>query len=265
MRGDKVVVITGASAGIGAALARVVGRGGGRAVLVARREKELHEVAAEAGAQALPIVADVTRRTDVERVVATALGACGQIDVWVNNAGRGITRFVSELTDQDFDDMMLVNVKSALYGMQAVLPHFRARGRGQIINVSSLLGRVPMAPFRSAYSAAKHALNALSANLRMELSAQHPGIVVSVVHPGIVATDFGLRSLHGGPDSRALPNTQTAEEVAEVIAGCILRPRADVYTRPGAQQMVVGYFAAEDMAKAEQGPPPGAPPAGRPS
>jgi NADP-dependent 3-hydroxy acid dehydrogenase YdfG len=256
---DKVVVITGASAGIGAALAQIVGARGGRAVLVARREKELHEAAAQAGAQALPIVADVTRRADVERALATALAACGQVDVWVNNAGRGITRFVSELTDEDFDDMMLVNVKSALYGMQAVLPHFRERGRGQIINVSSMLGRVPLAPFRSAYSAAKHALNALSANLRMELSAQHPGIVVSVVHPGIVATEFGLRSLHGGPDSRALPNTQTAEEVAGVIADCIERPRADVYTRPGAQQMVVGYYAAEDMARAEQGPPPGAP------
>jgi NADP-dependent 3-hydroxy acid dehydrogenase YdfG len=262
---DKVVVITGASAGIGAALARAVGRRGGRAVLVARREKELHEVAAEAGAQALPIVADVTRRAEVERVLATTLGACGQIDVWVNNAGRGITRFVSELTDEDFDDMMLVNVKSALYGMQAVLPHFRARGRGQIINVSSLLGRVPMAPFRSAYAAAKHALNALSANLRMELAGQHPGIVVSVVHPGIVATEFGLRSLHGGPDSRALPGAQPVDEVAAVIADCIERPRADVYTRPGAQQMVVGYFAAEDMAKAEQGPPPAAPPPGRAS
>jgi NADP-dependent 3-hydroxy acid dehydrogenase YdfG len=256
---DKVVVITGASAGIGAALAQIVGARGGRAVLVARREKELHEAAAQAGAQALPIVADVTRRADVERALATALAACGQVDVWVNNAGRGITRFVSELTDEDFDDMMLVNVKSALYGMQAVLPHFRERGRGQIINVSSMLGRVPLAPFRSAYSAAKHALNALSANLRMELSAQHPGIVVSVVHPGIVATEFGLRSLHGGPDSRALPNTQTAEEVAGVIADCIERPRADVYTRPGAQQMVVGYYAAEDMARAEQGSPPGAP------
>ena len=106
--------------------------------------------------------------------------------------------------------MMLVNVKSALYGIQAVLPHFRARGRGQIINISSMLGRVPLASFRSAYSASKHALNALTANLRMELRVSHPGIAVSSVHPGIVATEFGLRALHGGVDSRQLPSAQSA-------------------------------------------------------
>jgi len=185
--------------------------------------------------------------------------------VWVNNAGQGITRLVSELTDDDFDEMMLVNVKSALYGMQAVLPHFRERGRGHIINVSSLLGRVPFTPIRSAYSAAKHALNALTANLRMELRTQHPGIIVSSVHPGVVATDFGRKARYGGPDSRQFPGAQTVEEVAKVIADLIENPRADVYTRPGAQQLVVGYYAADDMGRREQAPPfvPGSAP-GRP-
>jgi len=88
-----------------------------------------------------------------------ALAKFGHIDVWVNNAGRGISRLVSELTDEDIDEMMLVNVKSALYGMQAVLAHFGERGSGRIINVSSMLGRVPFAPIRSAYPASKHALN----------------------------------------------------------------------------------------------------------
>jgi short-subunit dehydrogenase len=113
---------------------------------------------------------------------------------------------------------------------------------------------VPFAPFRSAYSASKHALNALTANLRMELRAQFPQIVVSAVHPGVVATDFGSRALHGGPDSRALPGAQTADEVADVIVEVIEHPRVDVYTRPGAQQMVAGYFAG-DMGRAEQSPP----------
>jgi NADP-dependent 3-hydroxy acid dehydrogenase YdfG len=257
---DRVIVITGASAGIGAALARLIGRKGGTPVLLARRQKELEEVAAEAGPEALAIVTDVTRREEIGRAVDTTLSRLGHIDVWVNNAGRGISRMVSELTDEDIDEMMLVNLKSALYGMQAVLPHFRQRGRGQIINVSSMLGRVPAAPFRSAYSASKHALNSLTANLRMELRAQYPDIVVTTVHPGVVATDFGVNARHGGVDSRALPGTQTADEVAAVIAETIERPRADVYTRPGAQQMVVGYFAAEDMAAAEQAftgrPPP---------
>jgi NADP-dependent 3-hydroxy acid dehydrogenase YdfG len=252
---ERVVVITGASGGIGAALAEIVGRQGARVVLAARREPELTSVAGRIGGNASLVVADVTSRPEVQRIVDQTLARHGQIDVWVNNAGRGITRVVSELTDEDLDDMMRVNVKSVLYGMQAVLPHFRQRGVGHIINVSSLLGRMPFAPFRSAYSAAKHAMNALSANLRMELRESHPAIHVSVVHPGIVATEFGLKALHGGVDSRKLPSAQTAEEVAQVIADVMARPRADVYTRPGAQQMVAAYFAAEDMGAAETKPP----------
>jgi NADP-dependent 3-hydroxy acid dehydrogenase YdfG len=248
---DKVVVITGASAGIGAALARLVAEKGGRPVLLARREKELNEVAAGCGPHALALVTDVTRREEVARAVATAVARLGQIDVWVNNAGRGITRVTSELTDADLDEMITANLKSALYGMQEVLPHLRQRGRGQIINVSSMLGRVPLAPFRSAYCASKHALNALTATLRMELRASDPDIVVTSVHPGVVATEFGVRALHGGPDSRQLPGVQSAEEVAAVIVGAIERPRADVYTREGAQQMVMSYFSAPDMAAAE--------------
>jgi NADP-dependent 3-hydroxy acid dehydrogenase YdfG len=258
---DKVIVITGASAGIGAALAELVGKQGARPVLAARSERELSAVAARCGANALAVVTDVTRRQEVERLCTTAIERCGGIDVWINNAGRGITRVVSQLTDADFDEMMLVNCKSALYGMQAVLPHFKARGRGQIINVSSMLGRVPFAPFRSAYSASKHALNALGANLRMELQGEFPGIHVCTVHPGVVATDFGARALHGGPDSRALPGAQSALEVAEVIAGMIAQPAADVYTRPGAREMVAGYYAADDMARAEAAMPAIRPPA----
>ncbi|HEX7479387.1 MAG TPA: SDR family oxidoreductase [Polyangiales bacterium] len=252
---NKVIVITGASSGIGAALAQLVGERGGRPVLVARRSQELQAVAQRCGSQALLVVADVTQRAQVEAVVRQALARFGQIDVWVNNAGRGITRNVSELSDADFDEMMLVNVKSALYGMQAVLPHFKARKSGQILNVSSMLGRVPFAPFRSAYCASKHALNSLSANLRMELRPDYPQIHVGVVHPGVVSTDFGLNSLHGGVDSRSLPGAQSADEVAQVIASVIEQPRADVYTRPAAQQLVVDYYAAPDMGDAEQRPP----------
>ena len=252
---DRVIVITGASAGIGAALAELVGRKGAKPVLVARRERELGDVTAKSGPNALAIVADVTKRDDVKRVVATAIARFGRIDVWVNNAGRGISRQVSELTDEDFDDMMKVNVKSVLYGMQAVLPHFRENKRGHIINISSLLGRAPLATIRSAYSASKHAMNALTANLRMELRAELPEVHVSCVHPGVVATEFGLNALHGGFDSRKFPSAQSVEEVAEVIVGVIEKPRADVYTRPGAQQMIAAYYAAEDMGAAESQPP----------
>ena len=187
-------------------------------------------------------MADVSRRDEVERVVDEALARFGQIDVWVNNVGRGITRPPSELTDADIDDMILANVKTALYGMQAVLPHFKQRGRGHVINVSSMLGRMPAALFRSAYSGAKHFLNALTANMRDELRSTHPGIQVSLVSPGVVRTEFGVNAVHGGPDSRTLPNSQSAEEVAEVIAGAIASRAPDVYTRPGARQVVLDYL-----------------------
>ncbi|HVU03448.1 MAG TPA: SDR family oxidoreductase [Polyangiaceae bacterium] len=249
---SKVVVVTGASSGIGASLSEVLGKQGHRVVLVARRAAELDAVRPRCGAEAITAVADVTRRGDVEQALATAIAKFGHVDVWVNNAGRAISRNVSELTDDDVDTMVQVNLKSVLYGMQAVLPHFKARGAGHIVNVSSMLGRIPFATIRSMYSATKAAMNALSASLRMELRDAFPGIAVSVVHPGVVATDFGLNALHGGPDNRHLPGAQPVEEVAAVIADVIENPRADVYTRPGAREMVAGYYGAPDMAEAEK-------------
>lgn len=240
---NKVVVITGASSGIGAATAELLAARGASVVLAARREAALKEVATRCGANALAVVADVTRRDDVRRLVAAAVERFGRIDVLVNNAGRGITRMPSELTDEDIDDMMRVNVKSALYGMQEVLPHFSARGEGHVVNVSSMLGRIPYLVGRSAYSGAKHFLNALTANFRAEVQQAHPGIQFSVVSPGVVHTDFGANARHGGPDSRTIPGGQTPEEVATVIANVIESRRPDVYSRPGSRQRVAEYYA----------------------
>ena len=252
---DKVIVITGGSSGIGAAVAQLVGQKGAAPVLAARRERELRVAAAKSGPNALAVVADVTKRPEVQRIVDAALSRFGRIDVWINNAGRGISRPVAQLTDEDFDEMMRVNVKSALYGIQAVLPHMKERGRGHIINISSVLSRVPFASFRSAYSASKHALMSLTANLRVDLRAEFPDIHVSSVMPGVVATDFGLSARHGGPDSRQLPFAQPVEEVAQVIADLIEHPRAEVYTRPIYKQQVAAYYGAEDVAVIESQPP----------
>ncbi len=241
---EKIVVITGASAGIGAALAELLAARGDSVVLVARREDALREVAARCAGRAQIAVADVTRRDDVRRVVREAIARFGRIDVWVNNAGRGITRPPSELRDEDIDEMVAVNVKSVLYGMQEVLPHFKERNAGQIINISSLLGRVPFATFRSAYSASKHFMNALTAMFRDEIQQTHPGIQISLVSPGVVRTEFGLNARHGGPDSRQLPGSQSAEEVARVIASVIDAPRPDVYTVAGARDRIAGYYAS---------------------
>jgi NAD(P)-dependent dehydrogenase (short-subunit alcohol dehydrogenase family) len=179
----------------------------------------------------------------VRRAIHAALDRFGHVDVIVNNVGRGISRVPSELSDDDIDDMMRINVKSMLYGVQEVLPHFRDRGRGQIINVSSMLGRMPMTVFRSAYNGAKHFLNAVTWNLREELRESHPGIVVSLVSPPVVATEFGVNALHGGPDSRSLPFPQDVTEVGEVIAWVIAEKKLDVYTRPGSKARITAFLS----------------------
>jgi NADP-dependent 3-hydroxy acid dehydrogenase YdfG len=240
---QKVVVITGASSGIGAALAELLAARGDAVVLVARRAEALAAVAACCGEQALTVVADMTHRAEVERAAETALARFGRIDVWVNNAGQGISVPPSRLTDEDMDTMMRANVHSALYGTQAALPHFRTRGEGHVINVSSMLGRMPFATVRSAYCGAKHFLNALTIAMRAEVQATHPGIQFSLVSPGVVYTDFGRNARHGGPDSRQFPEGQSAAEVAAVIAGVIDSRRPDVYTRAGARQRVADFYA----------------------
>jgi NAD(P)-dependent dehydrogenase (short-subunit alcohol dehydrogenase family) len=240
--GDRVVVVTGASAGIGASLAEELARRGARLALVARRREKLEEVARAVGGDAQVVPADVTRREAVVAARDAVLARFGRIDAWVNNAGRGITKPVEALSDDDLDQMIRDNVKSALYGMQAALPHMKERGQGTIVNVSSMLGRVPFAPFRSAYSASKAALGSLTESLRFELAKDHPGIRLVVVFPGVVATDFGNNALFGGPDSRTLPGAQPAGEVARAIADAIRGGPLDVYTRADGLERAVGHL-----------------------
>ena len=252
----KVVVVTGGSGGIGAALARVLADRGHAVVVAARRGAELRAVAQElagrGAAGALAVETDVTRRDDVFRLRDAALDAFGAIDVWVNNAGRGITRAVLELSEEDVDAVMAVNLKSALYGMQAAVPYFEGRGRGHLVNVSSFLGRVPVATHRSIYSAAKAALNSLTANLRMELRARRAPVHVTLVMPGLVTTDFARNAI-GAPTAPPRPWTgaapaaqmqpQTPEEVAELIAGAIAHPVAELYTTDASLDLVRRYYA----------------------
>lgn len=240
---NTVVVITGGSAGIGAALAELLAAQKASVGIVARREDALRAVADRCDGHAHAIVADVTRRDEVRRAVTDVLDRFGHIDVWVNNAGQGISRLPSELTDEDVDDMVRINVKSVLYGTQEVLPHFKARRRGHVINISSMLGRLPSVTLRAAYSGAKHYVNALTATFRAEVQETYPDIAFSLVSPGVVRTEFGIRAKHGGADSRQLPHSQSAEQVAAVIAGVIASRQADVYTAPGARERVIEYYA----------------------
>jgi short-subunit dehydrogenase len=243
---EKVVVITGASSGIGASLARQLGLRHYKLVLAARREQELQLVAGETKTETLMVITDVTQRGDVERLRDHALKEFGHVDVWVNNAGRGNRKRVLELSDDDLNEMIDVNLRSVLYGIQVIIPHFQERGRGHLINVSSFLGRVPWATHRTAYSAAKAAVNILTANLRMDLKPEYPDIHISLLMPGIVDSPFqnvAGTPLRTGAGTKFGPfRIQSPEEVADHLVALIDHPVPELYTNPDLAELAERYY-----------------------
>ncbi len=241
----KVVVITGASGGIGAALARQLSADGHAVVLGARREAELKQVQQACGERALALVTDVTRKDQVEKLKQAALDKHGRVDVWVNNAGVTSGKRFAELDDAEVDRVFAVNFKGALYGAQAVLPHFMERRVGHLINVGCFFGRVPLGPARLAFNASKAALDVLTADLRMELRATHPEVEVSLVMPGAVSSGTDRAPLYPGV------NVQSPDEVADTIAGVIEAPRHEVYSLPFLKALARRYH--EDVDEFEAG------------
>ncbi len=239
---EQVVVITGASGGLGAATAEELARRGAAVVLAARRSGPLGDVAARCGDDALAVVADVTDRAAVQRVFDEAIARFGRVDLWINNAGRGQIRSVLEITDDDVDTMMRDNLKSVLHGMQVVAPHLKARGKGAIVNVSSLVARMQVPRPVAAYAAAKAAMSSMSEALRAELAQTHPEVRVVVVYPGVVATDFGQNALGVKADSRKVPGAQPVEDAAHVVCEAARSARGDVYTLPNGLAMVREYM-----------------------
>ena len=185
----KVVVITGASSGIGRATARRLGRHGARVVIGARREEKLQELVSDIeadGGQAAYCVTDVRSRTDLEALVATALDHFGQLDVMVNNAGIGpISRFDALKVD-DWDAMIDVNLRGTLYGIAAAIPVFTRQQSGHIVNVVSTAG-LQMKPTMGVYAATKNAVRTATEILRQEAG---PNLRVTEVSPGMTGTDF---------------------------------------------------------------------------
>ena len=271
-----VVVITGASAGIGAELARQLAACTApqyALVIAARRKAELEEVRAaceQLGAPSVAVTADVRHKADVRRVLAAALDAFGDVHVWVNNAGAGVTCPTLELTEELVDDMLAVNLKSALWGMQCASAHMTSRpGGGHIINVSSFLAKVPAASVRSIYSASKAALNSLASNARMDMATSgHPDVRITTLMPGVVTTDFGaVASTHRGaytPPAAFRPPagfaSQTPAECAAVILGVIqasaggdgMAIPCEVFTQ-GAHQQQMALSYAQDVGAWEAG------------
>ena len=186
----KVIVITGASSGLGEATARLLSSQGAIVVLGARRLERIQALADELiqrGGQALALLTDVTQRGHVQVLVDAAVEVFGRVDVLINNAGLMPHSALERLKVDDWDRMIDVNLKGVLYGIAAVLPHMQRQKSGHIINVSSVAGH-KVSPGGAVYSATKHAVRALSEGLRQEVKPYN--IRTTVISPGALATEL---------------------------------------------------------------------------
>jgi NADP-dependent 3-hydroxy acid dehydrogenase YdfG len=193
----KVVVITGASAGLGEATARLLSAQGASVALGARREGRIRSLADEltgSGGKALAVVTDVTGRDQVQKLVDAAVQTYGRIDVMINNAGLMPQAPLERLKVDEWDRMIDVNIKGVLYGIAAALPHMMRQKAGHFVNVSSVAGH-RVGPGFAVYAATKHAVRALSEGLRQEVKPYN--IRTTVISPGAVATELAKRDRPG--------------------------------------------------------------------
>ncbi|MBX7223025.1 MAG: SDR family oxidoreductase [Blastocatellia bacterium] len=221
---DSVILITGASSGIGAETAKELAAQGARVVLAARRESELNALAREIerqGGKALPIQVDVSRYDDIQRMVETTLTNFGRIDVLVNNAGIGGGKYLSDATDDEIERTIQVNLVGPARCARAVIPQMKRQKSGVIVNIGSVAGEIAVSPV---YSATKFGLRGFTDGLRRELRSD--GIDVVLIAPGFIKTPMteGLKVNMPGP---------------EVVARAIIR----AIERPCRKIIVPWYYA----------------------
>src|SRR5712692_7886703 len=230
MSSNRVVAITGASAGIGRATALRVARDGASVVMCARRVDRLEALASEivaAGGTPLPIAADVTREADMQALVARGVERFGRLDAMMCNAGFGIAGTIEDINADQMRRLIDVNYLGTYFAARAALPVFRRQGHGHLIVISSIVGKRGV-PFMGAYSATKFAQVGLAECLRSELTGS--GIHVTLVYPVSTPTEFReVMARESGATSDARGPTQRVEEVADAIARAIEHPVAEVY------------------------------------
>ncbi len=220
---NKVVIVTGASSGIGYATAVELGKRGANVVCVARRIDRLDQLAKEIltlGGKAIAVECDVTSRSDVDGMVATARETFGPIDVLINNAGIMPLSFMDACKVDEWTQTVDVNINGVLYGVGAVLPEMIERRTGHIINVSSVAGR-KVFPGGAVYCATKFAVHALSEGLRQELASS--GVRVTTIAPGLVTTELqnAITDERVKERFRSLPEDFVPLESADIAAAII--------------------------------------------
>lgn len=226
----KVMIVTGASSGIGEATARLAAKAGARLVLAARRRDRLDALAEEVGG-ALAVTTDMRDPEQVAGLVEAAVAHFGGVDVLINNAGQGLHVPVEQIRLEDFAAIVELNIYGALRAMQAVIPVMRSRGGGSIVNVSSGTTRMPSPAGVGGYSATKAALNMLSRAARAELADD--GIAVSTVYPFVTTSEFHETLRAGsGPRPRSGLVPDSAEHVAEVILDLVRTGDAEAVLVP---------------------------------
>lgn len=238
----KVVAITGASSGIGEAIAVMLAKRGAKVVLGARRADRLEILAGQItkdGGHAVYAVTDVKQREDLNNLVKLACDQYGTLDVLVNNAGISQLSRIDELQVEDWEDMIDVNLKGMLYGIAAALPVFKNQGSGHIINIISTSG-IKIVPLQGVYAGTKNAVRTISEALRQESAGQYR---VTGISPGFVKTDFAgniknpdIKSVIADKmDQIAIP----PEAVARAVVYAIEQPSevevGDIVIRPAVQ------------------------------
>jgi short-subunit dehydrogenase len=237
---EQVIVITGASSGIGLATAEMAVERGARVVLAARSEDELREIVARlngSGRRATHVVADVSDEQAVQRIADRAVAEFGGFDTWVNNAGVSIYGRLLDVPMEDKRRVFETNFWGTVYGCKAAVEHLRSRG-GALINIGSVVSDFAI-PLQGIYSASKHAVKGYTDALRMELEAEGAPIAVTLIKPGAIDTPFPEHARKYQPEqAKHVPPVYPPEEVAHAILRCAEKPVREVVVGGGSRMMV---------------------------
>ena len=228
---EQVIVITGASSGIGLATARMAAAQGARVVLASRSEETLAAVTENinaTGGQAIYVVADVGDREHVQRIADAAIGMFGGFDTWVNNAGLGIVGRIEDGKEEDFRRLFDTNFWGVVNGSLVALPYLKAHG-GALINLGSVASDVAF-PYQGMYSTTKHAIKGFTDALRIELSYEKAPVSVTLIKPAAINTDFAHHA-HNDADREPMlpPPLYAPKEVAFGILHAAAHPKRDIY------------------------------------